>query len=502
MPGYQSYIAAYHNVTYHPAHIIVAACNEAGHALEDFRITKNKRGDVILPGELEADYEIRRGYGKALAAQVHAQIFVGVASMSNPYARPAMGSTLSGDMKTGNGKAAQPSGLNFFDESAAAYTAITKPRPLSAWCFNNFNGRFMDILGSWGSSINALDVPAIFTQKMPGRAKIAEDNDGDGEPDLLVPVIAMACDMVTDLEVLSHQLVEAVCQSYAVGAKFGLLRYRDGVYTKQGMFYALKLLSMVPPRRLNVTGADPTGTERQSLGVHVIAGMGGGMVRALVWNDSRSDELLALNGVNLPTAIANGTTKLTVLTENDAAPRVVGAWPGFWTIPRESMLLIEWAAPGATDPTARRMPLGSGCVMLQAPMEAQSPVGSWGKVDAIRGVAQLYSKGSSVVHAVSIWKGLPTTLYLTVWISNAASGNLKLSIDFGAGAVTVFNTAVTAFTPGQVITVDMATLGGAPWVSGPRQATLDLQFAGSVPSGGCANVWYSNTLSAANAMAV
>ncbi len=68
MPGYQSYIAAYHNVIYHPAHIIVAACNEAGHALEDFRITKNKRGDVILPGEtassLRTAPRLRQGPGR------------------------------------------------------------------------------------------------------------------------------------------------------------------------------------------------------------------------------------------------------------------------------------------------------------------------------------------------------------------------------------------------------------------------------------------------------
>jgi hypothetical protein len=164
-------------------------------------------------------------------------------------------------------------------------------------------------------------------------------------------------------------------------------------------------------------------------------------------------------------------------------------------------MLIEWAAEAANDPTARRMPLGADCRLIQAPMEAQSPAGSWGKVDAIRGLAQLYSMGTSTTHAVSIWKGLPTVIYLTAWVDNAPSGKLKLSCDFGAGLVTAFNLDATSLTPGQVITVDLATLAGGSWASGARQATLDLQFANNVPSGACANVWLSDSSTSASQMA-
>jgi hypothetical protein len=505
MPGYQAWVSSYFQDSAHPRGTMVVLNNEPGHSLLDFDITKDSKGNVIYPDETRAEYVIRRRISREAAANVHAEMLRGIASEVGRYGRYGLGSLLSADSFLSQGRGMTDGQRTFFEGAVDAYEWASLPLPATFLAYNSFNGKFEnDIFGRWGQKGTSLGIPAVFTQMAVARMKIPEDvRTGAAIPASDVSVLGAACDMLTDLERLSHLPCEASCRSYwMIGRYAFLVKGSNNALTRSAMWHALQMFCSVPPRRMEVHGDMPTAPERTSLGAHVIAGLGGGVARALIWNDSASPVEYSMNIAGLPPVYSNATTRVLTLSTGDSAPREAGTWPGVWTLPAESVMLIEWSTPAAVDPTQRRKPLGNACRTLKASMEVHNQRGGWGKWDAVRGLAQIYVLDSARVHSVATLEGLPAILYLTSFVDGAKAGRLLIRVSFNGGQSfrTAFERSAMQTGPATTESIDLRTLGGSVWWSGARSAIIDVMLA-DTGTGSKANIWFSETAADAIAMA-
>ncbi len=493
MAGYTRWAQNWFASTRHAPSVLVVTNNEPGHALCDFEITKNSKGQVILPGETFPDYVVRRREGREDAAGFQADMLAGAIDGLSTSGRVGLGAYIASDHIKINGQGMPDGTRSFFDGAIDAYQLRAYGKPASFIAYNNFYGRYeVDIFARWTSRNNAsLRLPAIFCQYAPNRVQLAID-DPDG-PDGSLTGMGAACDMLTDLERLSHQACEAVCRSYWLGGPYGVLQQRtDGSFRRREAWHALAFFTSLPPRRVRVLGDVPTAPDRASLGVHAVAGYGAGVLKLLLWNDATQGQTVTLNLLGLPPEFSRAVSNVKVMAAGDAAPRDLGAWAGSVAVPGESMALLTWSVDSPLDPAARRRPLGTGCRLLSAPMDVAPSVGGWAKWDAVRGVAQLFYQDNLVLRARATFVGLPKIVYATSFIDRQAGGRLRVWASFANGAanVLVLNSAVADVSAGQVSAIDLATFGGATWASGPRQATLEVVILDAQP-GAMANVWFS-----------
>lgn len=499
--GYDLWSRRWFADTRHVPSAMFVVHNEPGHSLADFLRTKDAFGQVIIPGESLSDYFVRRRMARQVSADASAEMLRGVQEASRPFARVGVGAFIAADHIAINGQGMPDGVRTYFDGVIDSVDAMPgELKPPSFVAYNNFYGRYeTDIFGRWDSRIGVdKPLPALLTQYTPRREQESLDGQDAGLP--MVSRLAAACDMLTDMDCLTRYPCEVVCKSFWVGGPYGLLRPNaEGVHERMPAWHALNFLASIPPRRFTIEGLTPTRSDRQSLGVHDIAGHTPGWMRALLWNDSTVPADLALSLRGMPAELVGLQPEVLHLPGGDTPPTGVDWNGGSLHLPAETVLLVTWRAPSATDPTQRRRPLGSACLTVLSPLWYAPRNGSWGKWDGVRGLFQLFSRQAASM-ATARLQGTPLVLFLTAFVDgNVPAGQVTVWAETGVGARLLAFQETLPAAKGHVRSIDLARLLGSEWASGARTLTVQVEVRAE-PVDLTANVWLS--ASAADAQRV